>query len=88
MGTLVLALTLGIFARAWLSPLIRLPYTCVVLIMGQSVRGVVGWSVGWLAGWEHTRPLGVLDRSDAPVGRTWLAMCCMHTCGDCSPKKK
>ncbi len=38
MGTLVLALALGILARSWLSPRIRLPYTCVVLIMGACVR--------------------------------------------------
>lgn len=34
MFTFVLALSLGILARAWLSPRIKLPYTCVVLLMG------------------------------------------------------
>lgn len=34
MGTFVLALTLGILARAWLSPRIKLPYTSVVLMLG------------------------------------------------------
>ena len=34
MGTFILALTLGILARAWLSSLIRLPYTCLVLLFG------------------------------------------------------
>lgn len=37
MGTFVLALTLGILARAWLSPLIKLPYTCVVLLIGTYI---------------------------------------------------
>eukprot|EP00624_Nannochloropsis_granulata_P006396 evm.model.NODE_47582_length_4217_cov_9.563908.1 len=34
MGTFVLALTLGILSRAYLSSRIRLPYTCLVLISG------------------------------------------------------
>lgn len=41
MGTFVLALTLGILARAWLSPLIKLPYTCVVLLIGTYIGGWV-----------------------------------------------
>ncbi|GAB5036345.1 sodium hydrogen exchanger partial [Nannochloropsis oceanica] len=34
MGTFVLALTLGIACRAWLSKWTRLPYTCLVLLLG------------------------------------------------------
>ncbi|GAB5037945.1 sodium hydrogen exchanger partial, partial [Nannochloropsis oceanica] len=34
MGTFVLALTLGILSRAYLSSRIRLPYTCLILISG------------------------------------------------------
>ena len=38
MGTLVLALTLGILARSWLSPRIKLPYTSVVLMLGTCLH--------------------------------------------------
>ena len=37
MGALVLALALGIMVRAWLSPLLRVPYTVLVLLVGLGV---------------------------------------------------
>jgi MFS superfamily sulfate permease-like transporter len=37
MGALVLALVLGIMLRTWLSPLLRVPYTVLVLIVGLAI---------------------------------------------------
>lgn len=41
MGTFVLALTLGVLGRAWLSDLIKLPYTVVVLCFGLVVGFII-----------------------------------------------
>ena len=50
MGTFVLALTLGIACRAWLSKWTRLPYTCLVLLIGLLYGFVLYKEVG------HTGP--------------------------------
>ncbi|EWM21970.1 salt overly sensitive 1 [Nannochloropsis gaditana] len=46
MGTFVLALALGIVARACLSSLVRLPYTCLVLIFGLLYGFLIYTEVG------------------------------------------
>lgn len=46
MGTFVLALTLGILARAYLSSLLRLPYTCLVLLFGLAYGFILYTEVG------------------------------------------
>ena len=46
MGTFVLALTLGILSRAYLSSRIRLPYTCLVLISGLLYGFLIYTEVG------------------------------------------
>jgi len=46
MGTFVLALTLGILARAYLSSVVRLPYTCLVLLFGLAYGFLIYTEVG------------------------------------------
>jgi len=46
MGTFVLALTLGILARAYLSSVVRLPYTCLVLLFGLAYGFIIYTEVG------------------------------------------
>jgi len=46
MGTFVLALTLGILARAYLSSIVRLPYTCLVLLFGLAYGFILYTEVG------------------------------------------
>lgn len=63
MGALVLALTLGIMVRSWLSPTLRVPYTVLVLIVGLAV-GFIAYTE------ERTTGSDIFSRS---VG-VWLGI--------------
>ena len=63
MGALVLALTLGIMVRSWLSPMLRVPYTVLVLIVGLAV-GFIAYTE------ERTTGSDIFSRS---VG-VWLGI--------------
>lgn len=63
MGALVLALALGIMVRAWLSPMLRVPYTVLVLIVGLAV-GFIAYTE------ERTTGADIFSRS---VG-VWLGI--------------
>lgn len=70
MGTFVLALTLGILARAYLSSVVRLPYTCLVLLFGLAYGFIIYTEVGITGGdifstssdlWINLSPEAILN---------------------------